>query len=63
MLSYSDFGEHRSDERGVIVRRAEYRPATQTQFIIDGEMQADTAVNTDKLRTAFRWTWTEKPPC
>jgi malate dehydrogenase (oxaloacetate-decarboxylating)(NADP+) len=54
MLSYSDFGEHRSDDRVQVVRRAmkivrQRRP----NLIIDGEMQADTAVNPDKLNAAF----------
>jgi len=54
MLSYSDFGEHRDDPRVKRVRRAveivrERRPDLE----IDGEMQADTAVNHTKVTTGF----------
>ena len=54
MLSYSDFGEHRDDPRVARVRRAveivrERRPDLE----IDGEMQADTAVNHNKVASGF----------
>ncbi len=54
LLSYSDFGEHREDPRVAKVRRAveivrEHRPDLE----IDGEMQADTAVNHAKVETGF----------
>jgi malate dehydrogenase (oxaloacetate-decarboxylating)(NADP+) len=54
MLSYSDFGEYDEDPEVARVRRAieivrEKRPDLE----IDGEMQADTAVNWEKLSTNF----------
>jgi malate dehydrogenase (oxaloacetate-decarboxylating)(NADP+) len=54
MISYSDFGEHDHDERVRRVRRAvdivrKQRPDLE----IDGEMQADTAVDWNKLQSNF----------
>jgi malate dehydrogenase (oxaloacetate-decarboxylating)(NADP+) len=54
MLSYSDFGEHRTDPEVAKVQRAvelvrERRPDLE----IDGEMQADTAVNPQKIADGF----------
>ncbi len=54
MLSYSDFGEHRDDPEVQKVQRAlalvrERRPDLE----IDGEMQADTAVNPQKRADGF----------
>ena len=54
MLSYSDFGQHRDDNRVDVVRRAiglvnEEWPDLE----IDGEMQADTAVNWALLKQDF----------
>ncbi len=54
MLSYSDFGEHRKDPKVDTVRRAidivrERRPDLQ----IDGEMQADTALDITKSANNF----------
>ena len=62
MLSYSDFGEHRSDPRVQRVRDAvalvrERRPDLQ----IDGEMQADTAVNHHKVQDAFPFSRLDGP--
>jgi len=54
MLSYSDFGENRSTERVARVREAlaiVRRIAPDLQ--IDGEMQADTAVDPDKAAADF----------
>jgi malate dehydrogenase (oxaloacetate-decarboxylating)(NADP+) len=54
MLSYSDFGEHRKDAKVAIVREAieivrQRRPDLQ----IDGEMQADTAIDPVKAAERF----------
>ncbi|MEQ1565231.1 MAG: NADP-dependent malic enzyme [Myxococcota bacterium] len=54
MLSYSDFGEHREDPEVAKVRRAveivrERRPDLE----IDGEMQADTAIDFVKVVEGF----------
>ncbi|MCO4747297.1 MAG: NADP-dependent malic enzyme [Proteobacteria bacterium] len=54
MLSYSDFGEHRSDDEVRRVAEAvrlvrERRPELE----IDGEMQADTALLWEKMRKDF----------
>ncbi|MCA9492686.1 MAG: NADP-dependent malic enzyme, partial [Myxococcales bacterium] len=54
MLSYSDFGEHREDPGVSRVEQAvrlvrERRPDLE----IDGEMQADTAVNFAKISEGF----------
>lgn len=54
MLSYSDFGEHRSDPAVERVQRAvEIVRARRPGLQIDGEMQADTAVNPDKVAQSF----------
>ena len=62
MLSYSDFGEHRGDPRVDKVREAvkivrQRRPDLE----IDGEMQADTAVNYHKTETGFPFSALEGP--
>jgi malate dehydrogenase (oxaloacetate-decarboxylating)(NADP+) len=54
MLSYSDFGEHHQDRKVETVRRAiELTKARWPTLIIDGEMQADTAIDPDKMRSDF----------
>ncbi|MEQ1502701.1 MAG: NADP-dependent malic enzyme [Myxococcota bacterium] len=54
MLSYSDFGEHREDPRVATVRDAiTLVRARRPDLEIDGEMQADTAVNPQKLAEGF----------
>jgi len=48
LLSYSDFGEHRGDpEVDKVARAAERVRGRWPGLVIDGEMQADTAVNPD----------------
>ncbi len=54
MLSYSDFGEHRKDPKVALVRDAiaivrKLRP----DLMIDGEMQADTAIDPEKRASNF----------
>ena len=54
MLSYSDFGEHRSDPDVARVAEAVQRVRERAPgLLVDGEMQADTAVNADKLTRVF----------
>ena len=54
MLSYSDFGEHHRDPEVAKVRRAvEIVRERWPELEIDGEMQADTAVNWQKMQTYF----------
>jgi malate dehydrogenase (oxaloacetate-decarboxylating)(NADP+) len=54
MLSYSDFGEHRTDPEVAKVQRAvELVRARRPELEIDGEMQADTAVNPQKIADGF----------
>jgi malate dehydrogenase (oxaloacetate-decarboxylating)(NADP+) len=54
MLSYSDFGEHRDDPAVTTVRDAlAIVRARRPDLEIDGEMQADTAVNFQKLADGF----------
>jgi malate dehydrogenase (oxaloacetate-decarboxylating)(NADP+) len=54
LLSYSDFGEHRRDADVAVVRRAvELVRARRPDLEIDGEMQADTAVNFNKISQGF----------
>jgi len=54
MLSYSDFGEHRSDARVAMVQKAVGLVRAQRPDLeIDGEMQADTAVNYSKVEVGF----------
>ena len=57
MLSYSDFGEHRQDPRVDSVRRAvEIVRNRRPDLEIDGEMQADTAVDWQKMKQTFPFT-------
>ncbi len=63
MLSYSDFGEARKDPRVDKVRRAveivrERRPDLE----IEGEMQADTAVDWSKMQQLFPFNSFSAPP-
>jgi len=54
LLSYSDFGEMRKDPRVRRVRRAvELVRAARPDLEVDGEMQADTAVNFTKVVEGF----------
>lgn len=49
LLSYSDFGEHHQDPSVQTVREAvEIIRQTRPELIVDGEMQADTAINSTK---------------
>jgi malate dehydrogenase (oxaloacetate-decarboxylating)(NADP+) len=54
MLSYSDFGEHREDPKVAVVREAiEIVRKRWPGLQIDGEMQADTAVDPAKMEGVF----------
>jgi malate dehydrogenase (oxaloacetate-decarboxylating)(NADP+) len=54
MLSYSDFGEHRDDPKVKTVRDAiEIVRQRWPGLQIDGEMQADTAVDAEKMEGVF----------
>jgi malate dehydrogenase (oxaloacetate-decarboxylating)(NADP+) len=54
MLSYSDFGEHHQDKEVMRVRRAvELVTERWPELEIDGEMQADTAVDVAKITSDF----------
>jgi malate dehydrogenase (oxaloacetate-decarboxylating)(NADP+) len=54
MLSYSDFGEHYHDPKVKTVRRAiEIVRERWPELEIDGEMQADTALDQAKVKTNF----------
>jgi malate dehydrogenase (oxaloacetate-decarboxylating)(NADP+) len=54
MLSFSDFGEHRTHHEVKRVRNAMTLVRRQRpELEIDGEMQADTALNWDKLHSKF----------
>jgi malate dehydrogenase (oxaloacetate-decarboxylating)(NADP+) len=54
MLSYSDFGEVRGEESADRVRKAVQLIRKQwPDLIVDGEMQADTAVNAEMAETDF----------
>ena len=54
MLSYSDFGEHRDDPEVIKVREAiAIVKKAWPSLTIDGEMQADTAVNSELAGTDF----------
>ena len=57
MLSYSDFGEHHSDDVVRKIRRAiEHVRAARPDLQIEGEMQADTAIDWDKMSESFPFT-------
>ncbi len=57
MLSYSDFGEHRRDPQVQRVRAAlDIVRARRPDLEVDGEMQADTALNWAKLSEGFPFT-------
>jgi malate dehydrogenase (oxaloacetate-decarboxylating)(NADP+) len=54
MLSYSDFGEHRDDPKVSEVQRAvEFVRARRPDLEVDGEMQADTAIDFTKMQDGF----------
>jgi len=54
MLSYSDFGENRTDGQVEVIRRAlSLVRQLEPDLEIDGEMQADTALNERKAETNF----------
>jgi malate dehydrogenase (oxaloacetate-decarboxylating)(NADP+) len=54
MLSYSDFGEHHQDKNVQNVRRAiDLARSRWPDLEIDGEMQADTAVDRHKIDNDF----------
>ncbi len=62
MLSYSDFGEHYRDKQVQTVRRAiEIVRQRCPQLQIDGEMQADTAIDVDKMHDTFPFCALEGP--
>jgi malate dehydrogenase (oxaloacetate-decarboxylating)(NADP+) len=54
MLSYSDFGDHHQDPRVTVVREAVERVRSRWPDLeVDGEMQADTALNNIKRQSNF----------
>jgi len=54
MLSFSDFGDHREMEQVAKVRRAiEIIQKREPDLVVDGEVQADTAVNPDRAQELF----------
>jgi malate dehydrogenase (oxaloacetate-decarboxylating)(NADP+) len=54
MLSYSDFGEHLHDRKVEVVRKAiELVKTRWPSLAIDGEMQADTAIDEHKMTVDF----------
>ncbi len=54
LLSYSDFGEHYKDERVRVVREAiQIVRQRWPELDVDGEMQADTALDRNKVETNF----------
>ena len=54
MLSYSDFGQHREDDRVQVVRKAiEIVKTRRPDLEIEGEMQADTAEQWQRLQEDF----------
>jgi malate dehydrogenase (oxaloacetate-decarboxylating)(NADP+) len=63
MLSYSDFGEHRKHAEVRVVRKAiEIVRQRRPDLEIDGEMQADTAINWDQLREAYSFSSLTRAP-
>jgi malate dehydrogenase (oxaloacetate-decarboxylating)(NADP+) len=54
LLSYSDFGEHYKDERVRVVREAiQIVRQRWPELDVDGEMQADTALDRNKVEANF----------
>ncbi len=54
MLSYSDFGEHYHDDKVTVVRDAiQIVRKRWPELQIDGEMQADTAIDKQKMEASF----------
>lgn len=63
MLSYSDFGEHRSQPEVQTVRKAiDIVRRRCPELEIDGEMQADTAVNWEKLSSTYSFSTLTRAP-
>ncbi|HET7583527.1 MAG TPA: NADP-dependent malic enzyme [Gemmatimonadaceae bacterium] len=53
MLSYSNFGSVRNEDTERVARAVQLLRARDPGLLVDGEMQADTALETDTLRTTY----------
>ncbi len=63
MVSYSNFGEHRKNRDVDLVRRAiDIVKAHNPNLEIDGEMQADMAINWNELKHAYSFSALTGPP-
>ena len=61
MVTFSNFGSAQHDESRRVAAAVEMVRATNPEIEIDGEMQADTAVNADKLRRIYPFSHLKGP--
>lgn len=61
MLSFSDFGSVRHEEAERVARAVELLRARDPKLMVDGEMQADTAVDERTLREGFPFSALKEP--
>ncbi len=60
-LSYSNFGSNMNEETNKIIKAVELVKERSPELMVDGEMQADVAVNNDILSNLFKFSDLKKP--
>jgi malate dehydrogenase (oxaloacetate-decarboxylating)(NADP+) len=61
MLSFSNFGSVRGDESARVARAVELLRQLDSNLMVDGEMQADTAVDAETLTESFPFSALKEP--
>ena len=61
MLSYSNFGSVRNDDTTKMARAAALLRERDPSLMVDGEMQADTALDEHRLRTRYPFSVLTEP--
>src|SRR4029079_16044354 len=57
MLSFSNFGSVRHPEAEKVARAVQLLRQRDPSMVVDGEMQADTALDEDLLKSAYPFSW------